>query len=126
MTDPHIARLHREIARIQAEHVAEIAELRRALDKERQRADGALGNLPADEARRDTKEGAMNIDKAALDRYITGNWGEDQVSEDEEPGWECDACGAVFFVASAWSGPEPECEPGVLCPECGEFVPDEG
>jgi hypothetical protein len=48
MTDPHIARLHREIARLQAESVAEIAELRRALDKERQRADGALGNLPAD------------------------------------------------------------------------------
>jgi hypothetical protein len=31
----------------------------------------------------------------------------------------------VFFVASAWSGPEPDCEPGVLCPSCGEFISDE-
>jgi DNA-directed RNA polymerase subunit RPC12/RpoP len=38
---------------------------------------------------------------------------------------KCPHCGAVFYAASAWSGPEPECEPGVLCPECGEFISDE-
>lgn len=27
--------------------------------------------------------------------------------------------------ASAWSGPEPECEPGFLCPQCQEFIADE-
>lgn len=47
------------------------------------------------------------------------------VPDDDGPGWECEECGAIFFVASAWSGPEPECEPGVLCPECGAWVPDE-
>lgn len=38
---------------------------------------------------------------------------------------QCPHCDAVFFVASAWSGPEPDCEPGVLCPSCGEFISDE-
>jgi hypothetical protein len=38
---------------------------------------------------------------------------------------KCPHCEAIFYAASAWSGPEPECEPGVLCPECGEFISDE-
>lgn len=39
--------------------------------------------------------------------------------------WECEECGHIFSSGSAWSGPEPECEPGVLCPNCGAFVPDD-
>lgn len=39
--------------------------------------------------------------------------------------WECEACGHIFSSASASSGPEPECEPGVTCPNCGAFVPDD-
>lgn len=38
---------------------------------------------------------------------------------------QCPYCLAVFFAASAWSGPPPEEEPGILCPECGEFVSDD-
>jgi hypothetical protein len=38
---------------------------------------------------------------------------------------KCPYCDAVFETASAWSGPEPDCEPGVLCPECEEFIPDD-
>jgi hypothetical protein len=39
--------------------------------------------------------------------------------------WECPHCGAIFGAASAWSGPEPDYEPGVLCPECDEFISDD-
>lgn len=37
----------------------------------------------------------------------------------------CPYCGAFFLAASASTGPEPDYEPGVLCPECGEFISDE-
>ncbi len=39
--------------------------------------------------------------------------------------WECEECGHIFSSGSASSGPEPECEPGVTCPNCGAFVPDD-
>jgi hypothetical protein len=39
----------------------------------------------------------------------------------------CPHCGEDLSntTVSAWSGPEPECEPGFLCPHCNEFVADE-
>jgi hypothetical protein len=38
--------------------------------------------------------------------------------------WECPECGYEFMSASAMSGPEPDCEPGIECPSCGAFIPD--
>jgi hypothetical protein len=59
------------------------------------------------------------------DNSTTGaDQGQDIPDDGDAPGWECEECGHTFFVASAWSGPDPECKPGVLCPECGAFVPD--
>lgn len=40
--------------------------------------------------------------------------------------WECPHCGALFGAASAWSDGEGEEDSGVLCPECNEFISDEG
>lgn len=39
----------------------------------------------------------------------------------------CPHCGEniTFLATSASSGPEPECEPGFLCPACREFIPNE-
>jgi hypothetical protein len=36
----------------------------------------------------------------------------------------CPYCGNFFFSASEMSGPEPDYEPGIECPECGRFVSD--
>jgi len=33
--------------------------------------------------------------RQALDRYITGNWGEDSVVEPHEVEWTCPNCGTV-------------------------------
>jgi len=39
----------------------------------------------------------------------------------------CPHCGADItgLATLAYSGPEPECEPGILCPKCREFIADE-
>jgi hypothetical protein len=37
----------------------------------------------------------------------------------------CPHCDYLIFAASAWSGPEPENKPGILCPECDTFISDE-
>lgn len=36
----------------------------------------------------------------------------------------CPHCDRLIFSASAWSGPEPDCEPGILCPHCETFISD--
>lgn len=55
--------------------------------------------------------------------YGNSTAGADQGQDipDDDDGWTCPHCGHVFWVASAWSEDDGE-TPGVLCPECGEFV----
>lgn len=65
----------------------------------------------------------MTFDPAALDRYITGNWGEDQFSDDwlcpghvttylgEDQGeqvWQCRNCGDIFPTDQKENDGKPE------------------
>lgn len=52
------------------------------------------------------------IDSAALDRYITGNYGEDQFNRG---GWDCEKCGPDKYIG------EDEGDHAYQCNSCGDL-----
>jgi hypothetical protein len=56
-----------------------------------------------------------------------GEFIESSDQDDDDSSVMCPHCFADItgLARTAYSGPEPECEPGSLCPRCREFIADE-